>query len=206
MFLEELLPRVFKEIVSRECTQDIDIFIHNIVVKKTDLNFSEFVVAASHEGMNNYGIMALAVHADADKFTYEERRNNKIIPAQEALFAQEDSSCCKILLPIIPVKMTESWMLADKQLFKDEINTKLSDQDLGLTRQPEVMANPKDVIKEAIRIATENLPKRRTKVSIEDLYSSIGSQISIKKLETLSSFLKFEDEIRNTLQLLHYLP
>ena len=67
------------------------------------------------------------------------------------------------------------------------------------------MADPKQVIEDAIRIATEHLPKRRQRLTIADMYASIGSKIELSSLRKLSSFLLFEDAIRDSLRNLHYL-
>ena len=113
---------------------------------------------------------------------------------------------CKILTPVIPVRMMEAWMLADKELLKSEIGTTKSDNDLKINRDPETIADPKAVIEEAIRIAQSDLPKRRQRLTISDLYAIIGDKISINKLLSLDSYQKFQDEVRATYRTLNYMP
>lgn len=201
-FLESIVRRTFEDIAF-ECAQDIDIFVHPLRASKTG-SFVDYIKRASNEGIISFGIMTLAVHTDADRDTYEERMDNKIMPAQSVLNELNDDYC-KLLTPIIPVRMIEAWMLADKELLKSEIGTTKSDGDLGIDRDPERIADPKHVIEEAIRIATENLPKRRQKLSISELYAIIGDTISITELERLDSYRRFQDAVRNTYMELNYL-
>ncbi len=201
-FLESIVRRTFEDIAF-ECTQDIDIFVHILKTPKIG-TFVDYTKNASNDGVTSYGIMTLAVHTDADRDTYQERMNNKIDPAKNAL-NKLNEDYCKLITPIIPVRMIEAWMLADKELLKSEIGTTKSDNDLGIHRAPETIADPKHIIEEAIRIATEHLPKRRQKLSISELYAIIGDTISIKELEKLDSYRKFQDAVRNTYRALNYM-
>lgn len=201
-FLESIVRRTFEEIAF-ECIQDIDIYVHPLKTPKAD-SFVDYTKNASNDGVTSYGIMTLAVHTDADRDTYQERMNNKIDPAKNALNELGDDYC-KLLTPIIPVRMIEAWMLADKQLLKSEIGTTKSDSDLGINRDPETIADPKHVIEEAIRIATEHLPKRRQRLSISDLYAIIGDTVSLTELAKLNSYCKFQDVVRDTYRALNYM-
>lgn len=203
-FLESIILRTFNNIAWQECDENIEINTYLLKTKKTGLSFSEYVVQASSDGLCQFGMMTLVVHTDADKDTYQERMNNKIIPAQNAL-NELDDDYCKLLTPIIPVRMIEAWMLADKELLKSQIGTYKSDTDLGINRDPETIADPKHVIEEAIRIATEHLPKRRQRLSISDLYAIIGDTVSLTELEKLDSYRKFQDAVRDTYRALNYM-
>lgn len=204
-FFESIVRRTFQEIALQECRPDIDIEIRRLNTKKTGLSFTEYVKQASYDGVKDFGMMVLAIHADADKETYDGRKKYNIDPAQEELDKQGDDYC-KILTPVIPVRMMEAWMLADKELLKSEIGTTKSDNDLKINRDPETIADPKAVIEEAIRIAQSDLPKRRQRLTISDLYAIIGDKISINKLLSLDSYQKFQDEVRATYRTLNYMP
>ena len=204
-FFESIVRHTFQEIALQECRPDIDIDIRRLNTKKTGLSFTEYVKQASYDGVKDFGMMVLAIHADADKETYDGRKKYNIDPAQEELDKQGDDYC-KILTPVIPVRMMEAWMLADKELLKSEIGTTKSDNDLKINRDPETIADPKAVIEEAIRIAQSDLPKRRQRLTISDLYAIIGDKISINKLLSLDSYQKFQDEVRATYRTLNYMP
>ena len=203
-FFESIVRRTFQEIALTECRSDIDIDIRRLNTKKTGRSFVEYVKQASYDGVKDFGMMALAIHADADRETYDERKRYNIDPAQEELDKQGDDYC-KILTPVIPVRMMEAWMLADKDLLKSEIGTTKSDNDLGINRDPESIADPKAVIEEAIRIAQSGLPKRRQRLTISDLYAIIGDKIGLDKLSLLDSYQRFQEEVRNTYRILSYM-
>ncbi|MFI5140639.1 MAG: hypothetical protein ACHQIM_22670, partial [Sphingobacteriales bacterium] len=152
----------------------------------------------------NTGIFILCVHADADQIDDSHVFNYKIIPAIKSIQKNPDG-ICKIIVPIVPITMSESWMLADKELFKSEIGTTLSDETLNINRPPELMANPKALIENALRIAQESLPGRRFKLTIGELYQPIGQKISIEKLNSLNSFKKFKAAIEVAFKELNYL-
>lgn len=203
-FFESIVRRTFQEIALKECRPDIDIDIRRLNTKKTGLSFVEYVKQASYDGVKDFGMMVLAIHTDADREAYDVRRMYNINPAQEELNKQGDDYC-KILTPVIPVRMMEAWMLADKELLKSEIGTTKSDNDLKINRNPESIANPKEVIEEAIRIAQSDFPKRRQRLTISDLYAIIGDKISLDRLLLLNSYQRFQEEVRNTYRILNYM-
>jgi hypothetical protein len=101
------------------------------------------------------------LHSDADDSNDTVVFKNKIPPSLTAIAIEDETVCCKIIVPVIPVRMTESWMLADKELFKNEIGTNKSDNELGINRFPENIARPKEVIRDAIRISRRDMVQRR---------------------------------------------
>ncbi|MDJ0670781.1 MAG: DUF4276 family protein, partial [Microcystis sp. M53598_WE2] len=105
---------------------------------------------------------------------------------------------CKNLVAIVPIQMTEAWILADKELLKKELCTNKSDSELAIDKEPESFSNPKETIKNAINKAREGMTKRdRNKLKIDDLYSPLGTKIELSKLESLSSYKKFEKAVRD---------
>lgn len=203
-FLYSIVKRTFNEIALQESLCDIDIYVKAVNVPKTGLSFTDYVVEASRKGVRDFGMMVLAIHTDADTDTFEERFKNKILPAQIKLESM-DGEICKLLTPIIPVRMTEAWMLADKQLLKDEIGTAKSDSELGINRNPETFANPKEIIQNAIRIAMQDYPRRRSRLRISDLYSIIGDKLSTEVLSKLESYRNFQTAVRNAYRVFNYI-
>ncbi len=203
-FLYSIVKRTFNEIALQESQYDIDIYVYKLDTSKVGLSFTDYVVQASRDGVRNFGMMALAIHTDADDNTYEERMGNKIIPAQKELDGLKED-ICRVLTPVIPVRMTEAWMLADKQLLKDEIGTTKSDDELGINHDPESMSDPKQVVKEAIRIAESGTSKRRHKLHISELYSIIGDKLRISELMRLKSYRSFQEAVRDTYRKYNYI-
>lgn len=204
-FLESVVKRTFEEI-GFDCNGDIEIDVRFISIDKTGLGFVEQVLASSKKGIEEFGIMILCVHSDADSATDLNTFQNKMIPAKNEIDTKDENEYCKIITAIVPVQMIEAWMLADKELLKKEIGTNKTNNELNINRQPEDIANPKTVIEEAIRIARAEFTKRKRKdLTISELYLPIGQKITIEKLNTLPSFLKFKDSIRKAYRDLNYL-
>ncbi|TAE68325.1 MAG: DUF4276 family protein [Bacteroidetes bacterium] len=204
-FLKSIVERTFNEI-KIECHNDIEIFDVELI-EVSENKFVEQVLEASKKGFDEFGMTILCVHTDAEKQGIEYINQYKIKPAQEVLDRQKDTEYCKILVAITPLQEIESWMLSDKELLKKEIGTTKSDNDLGINKKAEETTNPKEIIENAIKIARENLTKkRRSNLTIAELYLPIGQKIELEKLDTLVSYQNFKENIREAfrkLKLLH---
>ncbi len=202
-FLRAILLKTFEEI-ALSCNSSIEVFDPVFIrfsKKRSFVNDSIDVATKAFE----IGINVLCIHIDADANTDKDVRKNKIEPLLTEINKKSENNVCKNLVSVIPVYMTESWMLVDKELFKSEIGTTKSDADLGINKNPEIIANPKKVIEDALIFAQNHLPSRRNKVSISDLYQPIGQKISISKLQLLDSFSAFKCSAEEALRKLNYL-
>ena len=125
----------------------------------------------------------------------------------ESLNEQNESEYCKILVSVIPVCMTEAWMLADKELLKSEIGTELSNFDLGIHQMIESIPNPKETITNAIRIVQSDLTRRKRNrgLDISELYQIIGQKLELSQLENLESYRKFKDSLKSAFKELGFL-
>ncbi len=204
-FLEPVVEKTFNDILYRECQGVYDPIIEKIMITKTGKSFIEQVEAASQQGFDEFGMMILCVHTDADAPSAADTYAHKITPMLHQLTALDTSEYCKNIVPIIPIYETESWMLADKSLFKEQIGTDKSDADLGISGNPEHLNQPKEAIENAIRLALENYPKRRRNLTIRDLYSPIGAALTVSELEPFSSFQDFKNHARTALRALNVL-
>lgn len=195
-FLRPVIERALIE-VCVECKGVIDIQHSDINFSKIGLTFCETLENAIELAKDKYGVNLLFVHADADAKNYE-----SVIETEfERCLGGRNTSVDDFLVPVIPIQEVEAWMLANKELLKDEIGTTLSDNELGLTRNPESIADPKGIIKEAIRIAFSKETKRRRKnLQIADLYETIGNKIELSDLEQLSSYKHFYSELEKVLR------
>lgn len=204
-FLESIIKKTLNQIAF-ECKGDVEIELYTIRIAKANLNFVEQVLAASKKGVEDYGITILCVHTDADQATDNQMYHTKINPARIALSGLDPNVYCITMTAVVPVRMIESWMLADIELLKKEIGTSLSDVDLELHRLPEQYADPKLAIENAIRLVSSEKPKRRRcDFTISDLYLPIGQKMDLRKLKELPSYCKFEESIRNSLRELNLL-
>lgn len=204
-FLSSVVERTLEDIAF-DCTGDIETKVEIITINKTNLNFNEQVLEASRIALDKFGILLIFVHTDSDNFNDEIIFQSKILPAQELLSAQDESVFCKNMVAIVPIKMTESWMIADKELLKSEIGIDKTDAELGIHSNPESIANPKTLIEQIIRISKEDITKRKRNkgLNISDLYQIIGQKIELSELEKLSSYAKFKEALIHKLKELNF--
>lgn len=204
-FLKEIIQTVFEE-TAYECSTDVEIEDVRIVdVPKT--TFVETMLEASRKAAIDYGMSVLCIHADSDARTIEDVTNNKFNPLVEALNEVDNENYCKSIVPIIPIQMTEAWMLADKELLKEKIGAKNKQNiDLGIEKSPESYADPKETIKDAIRIAqAEKVKRKRNELTINDLYEELGQSISLNDLREIPSFCVFEGSVKSAFRSLGYI-
>jgi hypothetical protein len=194
-FLPNIIQRTFER-VAFEDQQEIEIFEPICLSQISGENIREKAKKYASQAVEQ-GAMVLCFHADADDKTDENAFNERINPAFNAI-KSDKGDLCKNLVAIVPIQMTEAWMLADKELLKKQLCTKKSDSELAIDKHPESFSNPKETIKNAINKAREGIAKRyRNKLKIDDLYSPLATTIELSKLESLSSYKKFEEAVRD---------
>jgi hypothetical protein len=194
-FLPNIIQRTFER-VAFEDQQEIEIFEPICLSQISGENIREKAKKYASQAVEQ-GAMVLCFHADADDKTDENAFNERINPAFNAI-KSDKGDLCKNLVAIVPIQMTEAWILADKELLKKELCTNKSDSELAIDKEPESFSNPKETIKNAINKAREGMTKRyRNKLKIDDLYSPLGTKIELSKLESLSSYKKFEKAVRD---------
>ena len=66
------------------------------------------------------GFHALVVHFDADAPTANNALQDRFEPGWR-LVQESENNVCRDLLPIIPIRMTEAWMIADVEAFRSVV-------------------------------------------------------------------------------------
>lgn len=189
VFYKSIIERTISDILCSYSNKDVEIILTPF--NKDGDSFVEQAINSIKKGYLENSIDIFYIHSDADDSTIDNVIENKFEPLLKAASSIEEINECEII-PIIPVYMTESWMLADFDLFKKEISTTKTKAQLSLSGNPEQFTDPKLKIIEALRITNSELPKKRRKdLLISDLYQIIGQKIEIEKLMTLDSFNKF---------------
>jgi hypothetical protein len=202
-FLDNIIERTFSE-AAMGCKGVIEVYTPQHIPSQGK-TFKEKVLQAARIA-NQQGLMVLCVHTDADDSSDEKARTARILPSFEAVLETEEENICKNLLAIVPIQMTEAWLLTDEEALLDAMMSTQPLRELGIEYAPERYSNPKAKIEEAIRYAHQNRPKRhRQQILISDLYGPIGQQCDLKKLRRLHSFQKFEEEVKGSLKTLNYL-
>lgn len=204
-FLEAVVRKTLED-VAFQCRRQIEIEVIPLQKQQSGLSFIpqiEQIAQLAYQSGANF----LCLHLDADDPSDEAVFNRKINPLLKHFETITTSNICDKILPLVPVQMTEAWMLAAPNLLREEIGTQLSYQELNLPRTPEAISDPKQAIEDAIRLARAKLSKRRRKdLSISDLYAPIGNRISLDQLEQLASYRKFKQTIEDCFRELGLLP
>ncbi len=201
-FLENIIRKSFEKI-ALECESEIEVYQPEYLRKEGNGFINQINTIAQKYSFFH----VICVHCDSDSPSIENVLQNSITPAFTAV-AQLEDTACKNLVALIPVQMTEAWMMADLNLLKEKIGTDKSNMDLGLpvkVNAIEGISDPKKVINDALRIAQQEQPKRRKKLSISQLYSPISQELSIELLEELPSYRLFLENVRYSLRKLNYL-
>lgn len=204
-FLSSVVERTLQD-VAFDCTGNIETKLEIINIQKGNLGFNDQVLEASRVGFDKFGIILLFVHTDSDNLNDELVFNSKIIPANEMLLIQDGNLYCKEMVAIVPVQMTESWMIADKQLLKNEIGVDKTDAELGIHLNPELINDPKSQIESIIRLSKEDQTKRKRSkgLNISELYQIIGQKIELNELQKVPSYLKFKNSLIHKLKELNF--
>ncbi|MDR2498701.1 MAG: DUF4276 family protein [Tannerellaceae bacterium] len=202
---ERFLPSIIKRTIERlSKNSPVHIDACDIIIIRSDADkFTQKAVEAARKGFKDYNIDILCLHADADDKNDSNTYKTRIDPALAAI-QKAGEDVCQVIVPLVPVWMTEAWMLADKECFKREIGTSKSYSELGLNKKPEKEGKPKEAIREAIRKAYAGKPKKRRKeLDITDLYQIIGQSTSLSELDKLSSYSTFRKLLASKLQFLN---
>lgn len=197
--LAPLIERCYLEMVM-ECKGMVEVFPVQTVKSSGD-TFAEKVLNAAKQAQE-YGLNVLCVHVDADASNDDDAFGHRITPAFSTVAASAGSAC-KNLVALVPIRMTEAWMLVDYEKLADELGTELTARQLGIPLRPETVADPKFILEEAIRIALAPHPKRS--IRIGELYQPLGQTIALELLRQQASYRKFEDAARESLRALNYL-
>jgi hypothetical protein len=201
-FLGNIIRRTFEDL-SLACTGQIEIYEPQHIEITGATTFTDRILRSAKEAKWAH---ILCIHADSDANNDENVMQNKITPSFQAVEA-ELGHICKNLVAIVPIQMTEAWMLIDKELLKGEIATTKRSQELGLPRpnQIENITDPKALIEEAMRRAYSDLPKRRRRPIISELYTPISQKVPLSELLKMPSYEKFQKAARDGLRKLNYL-
>ncbi|MBC7448183.1 MAG: DUF4276 family protein [Hymenobacteraceae bacterium] len=219
-FLLPIILRTFRQIEA-ECA-DLELQVYEQdesdveLLSGTGRTLHQFVQDAAVKGAYAGSRAVLCIHADADAADDQVRRNQ--LKAAFAEVVQQtatesadaftavvgsDPPVCHRLVALVPVYKTEAWLLADKDLLRAVLNTKLTVAELGLDYPPEARSSVKADVAEALRRAHQHAGGRPMKQS--ELYAALGPRLSLDKLAVLDSYQKFQEAVRAAFRQLGYL-
>lgn len=144
-------------------------------------------------------------HRDSGNISWKDAYENHFASAVAVVNSDQENRYNRKLIPVIPVRETEAWMLVNKDLLKAKIETEMSDSDLSLTYKVsriEDVGDPKSVIETAILKNNQRLTQkqRRYTVKIAELYDLVASEVPISDLEKLDAFKRMKESLIQTLE------
>jgi hypothetical protein len=141
------------------------------------------------------GLFFLVIHLDADGRNLSRALEERFDPARAAI--EGNLQFIQHLVPVVPIKMSEAWMLVDFEAFRKVTHTKLSANALDFPEQPHMVEsiNSKSVFEAAVR----NCVKRRTKLEPTLLHGPLAETINLELLRKVPAYQEFERRLLETL-------
>jgi len=141
----------------------------------------------------------LFVHRDAETTSLEERLSEI---NQAVLNASIDSQIPAVIC-VVPIRMTEAWLLFDINAIRQAAGNPNGTVALNLPTLSEIesIPNPKRVLRDILRTATELGARRRkhfdTNIAVQRIPECIED---FSFLRSLSAFIALEEELRITIE------
>ncbi len=139
----------------------------------------------------------LFVHRDAEGQPAESRRNEIAGAVRNALLAEAPPAVC-----VVPVRMTEAWFLIDESAIRFAAGNPRGSAPLGLPppRRLEAIPDPKELLYNALRAASDHRPGRRRSFRPERCVHSITPRVaSFEPLRELTAFRQLEADLTQLL-------
>ena len=199
--MEQILSIISISIV---CDGTSDLCIQDLVQWITDTSFPDqaFRISAAREVIPAHGTLErrlkkayiayephiIVCHRDSEGFSLNER-------TAEISKAQTQANIPIPVVPAIPVRMIESWLLTDANAIRCAADNRNGTIELNLPRHKNIeqLNNPKEVLFLALKIASNLPPQRLKNFNEHRARSRIASFIeNFESLKLLPSFRQFE--------------
>jgi hypothetical protein len=204
-FLPTIIRRTSRQICDRHGLKSIDVLpVESIVFNKAGLRQDERILQAALTAFKSH---ILIIHADADDHTPENALRNRFQPGYERV-QQLDTKICKNLVPVVPIYMTEAWMLADADALQEVIEIDIKPHELGLpkkAKQVELYADPKQMLRQVVQKAYAHKTRRQRHMNIEYLYEALAREIRLDRLAEVPAYQRFAADLTTTLRTLNFI-
>lgn len=147
-----------------------------------------------------YGVHILFIHLDADSRTWERAKEERFDPGIERIKSSSLEKLCRDLVPVIPVKNTEAWLLCDYEAFCEAVGINVPMHEINWPKRPkmvESISDPKCKFNEILKTAY-SIRKRTYETG--EFYEILSRLININKLLLVPAFKKFYCELANTMK------
>lgn len=195
-FLSPVLRRLAEAICLQDATQLVELSEEVIALDHVSLHNR----SSREDRIFNAALMAkgawriIFIHADADGNS-QRALEERVLPAIELIHKElpNEGAC----VPVIPIRETEAWPLADGNVLRLAFASSLTDGQLGLpvsALEIEGHIDPKFALNSAFEATSPSPSKRRAGITY--MLNSIGENISLEQLRRLSSFNQLENDLR----------
>ncbi|HWS38123.1 MAG TPA: DUF4276 family protein [Actinoplanes sp.] len=174
-FLPFLLRRMVEDVCASEFRDDVDVNRVDVIRGGSRPSTVPEILALVEEYAATYHLVF--VHRDQDGST--ERVNRDWFDPLRAGWNRQWSEA---LVPVIPVRKTEAWVLADGAALRSVLGIRGSDKELGLPVRPrdaEQIREPKDPIRRLVK---------RVGRPIDDFYEELAESVDLEALSSMPSF------------------
>lgn len=205
LFLPPILQRTSEMIIAKYGRRMIDVS-EPIIISKKRGSLEQAILQASREAR---GYDALIIHNDADNRTFEQARRERFEPGLALVRQAPEEEVCSNLVPVIPIRMTEAWMLVDFDAMCEVLGTSLSSAELGIPARAvlfEDITDPKSTLSEVIRNINATRSRHRQMINLSAKYELLARRIDLQRMTYVPSYKKFVDELTEVLEKLHFIP
>jgi hypothetical protein len=152
---------------------------------------------------------ALIIHSDGDHRGYEQTLSELFQPGKKLVLEAKDrdEDICADLVPLIPVRMTEAWMLADPDALCSVLSKKVETRALGIPTKAKLVEKelkPKKTLDHIIQALYPQQSRDWKRLKVK-LYEELGSEISLKRLSEVPSYQQFMEDMTATLRTLNFI-
>lgn len=201
-FLELIAQRTAESLLLESGVTTVDIYPVQRLRPPHNRNHAESILHVAHQ---SYGYHLLLLHADADDSTPQRAWKERIAPGIEQVHRAyaNGENVCERCVPVIPVYMTEAWLLVDGEAFRRAVGTSRRLDELGFPNRAaaaETVADPKSLLEQAFQTSLEDRPRRRRRHRrIGELYEPLGRTIRLDQLGHLNAYNRFRNDLADAL-------
>lgn len=203
-FLPVIIQRTADRILRQRALAPVDVLEPLSVQAAPEAsNRAERILSVARQAA---GFHALVVHADADAPAANNALQNRFELGRR-LVQESEGDACRDLLPIIPTRMTEAWMMADVEAFREVVGTDLRAEELGFptrAHQVEAIQDPKQELGMALKQIFSRR-RRRKKARLGQYYEPLARHIRLNRLEGVPAFQQFTNDLAHVLENLHFI-
>lgn len=202
-FLPRIIQRTAEHLLAGYGVDILDLEVINSSVHRLPTLIGQFEAAAREAK----GRHILIVHQDADAPDQESALRERIQPGLD-LVHQKPERYQQDIVPLIPVRMVEAWMLADPIALCQVIPGCSSPDELNLPQKPDQVEHISDPKAELKRITSTYQARRRRSRSHAyraKIQGRLADEIAIERLKRVPAYQTFEQKFSQVLRKLHFL-